>query len=151
MGYYGLDSGTFQNGVLHTGDLGRIDDDGYVYIKGRKKDMLITSYGKNINCTKIEQRLCDIGCVVQAVLVGDGRPYCTALLWTEGSTDYLQTDIERMNRQLSHPEQVKRWRIVETPLSIGSGELTPNLKVKRQAVLAHYKSKIDDMYGNNER
>lgn len=146
MGYYGLDSGTFQNGVLHTGDLGRIDDDGYVYIKGRKKDMLITSYGKNINCTKIEQRLMDIPCVEQAVLVGEQRPYCTALLWVNGTTDNLAVDIERMNTQLSHPEQVKRYCIIETPLSIGRGELTPNLKVKRNVVLEHYKQEIGELY-----
>lgn len=148
MGYYGLASDTFQDGTLHTGDLGSIDGDGYVYIKGRKKDMLITSYGKNINCTKIEQRLCDIGCVEQAVLVGDGRPYCTALLWTAGATDSLPSDIARMNAQLSHPEQVKRWRVIETPLSIGKGELTPNLKVKRQVVIARYEREINEMYND---
>lgn len=150
MGYYGLESETFQNGVLHTGDLGSIDDSGYIYIKGRKKDMLITSYGKNINCTKIEQRLCDIACVEQAVLVGEQRPYCTALLWTAGTTDTLQADIDRMNEQLSHPEQVKRWRIIETPLRIGNGELTPNLKVKRQVVIEHYQREINEMYEHRD-
>ena len=132
--------------MLHTGDLGHIDDRGHVYIAGRKKDMLITSYGKNINRTKIEQRLCDIPCVEQAVLVGEQRPYCTALLWTNGPTDTLQADIDRMNESLSHPEQVKRWHVVATPLSIKNGELTPNLKVKHQVVIQHYQQAIDEMY-----
>ena len=146
MGYYQLQTDTFRDGYLHTGDLGRIDSNGNVFISGRKKDMLITSYGKNINCTKIEQRLMDIPCVEQAVLVGEQRPYCTALLWVNGTTDNLAADIERMNAQLSHPEQVKRYCIIETPLSIGRGELTPNLKVKRNVVLEHYKQEIGKLY-----
>ena len=147
LGYYQLDSPTFKDGRLFTGDLGRIDAEGNVYISGRKKDMLITSYGKNINCTKIEQRLMDIPCVDQAVLVGEQRPYCTALLWTIGDTAHLAADIERMNAQLSHPEQVKRYRVVGTPLTIGRGELTPSLKVKRQVVLEHYQQEISELYG----
>ena len=108
--------------------------------------MLITSYGKNIYCTKIEQRLMDIPCVEQAVLVGEQRPYCTALLWTNGNIDTLATDVESMNQQLSHPEQVKRYLIVSTPLSIARGELTPNLKVKRNVVLEHYQQEIETLY-----
>ena len=146
LGYYQLATDTFKDGVLHTGDLGRIDADGHVFISGRKKDMLITSYGKNINCTKIEQRLMDIPGVEQAVLVGEQRPYCTALLWTNGTIDTLSDDIERMNAQLSHPEQVKRFCVIQTPLSISRGELTPSLKVKRNVVLEHYTQEIDKLY-----
>ncbi|MCR5820453.1 MAG: AMP-binding protein [Bacteroidaceae bacterium] len=146
LGYYRLQTDTFRDGVLHTGDLGRIGSDGSIYISGRKKDMLITSYGKNINCTKIEQLLCDIPCVEQAVLVGEQRPFCTALLWTNGDADTLADDIERMNRNLSHPEQVKRFLTVETPLTISRGELTPNLKVKRNIVLEHYQKVIESLY-----
>lgn len=140
---------TFRNGALHTGDLGYIGADGHIYISGRKKDMLITSYGKNINCTKIEQRLTDIDGVEHAVLVGEQRPYCTALLWTwPAAPDHeaLQQAIHAMNATLSHPEQVKRWRIIQQPLTIAGGELTPNLKVKRNVVLEHYSHEINEMY-----
>lgn len=146
LGYYQLESDTFHEGRLYTGDLGHVDADGHVYIHGRKNDLLITSYGKNINCTKVEQRLTDIACVEYAVLVGEKRPYCTALLWTVGSMADLADDIVRMNQSLSHPEQVKKWRIIETPLSVGNGELTPNLKVKRNVVWKHYQQEIDEMY-----
>lgn len=149
MGYYRLPSDTFRQGQLHTGDLGRIDADGNVYISGRKKDMLITSYGKNINCTKIEQRLMAIAGVEHAVLVGEQRPYCTALMWTNGTTDTLADDIQRMNLSLSHPEQVKRFTVVTTPLSIQNGELTPNLKVKRNVVIEHYHQIIQTLYAND--
>lgn len=146
LGYYRLESDTFRDGKLFTGDLGHIAADGHVYIGGRKKDMLITSYGKNINCTKIEQRLTQIPCVQQAVLVGEQRPYCTALLWTNGETSTLQADIDLMNASLSHPEQVRRWRVIDQPLSIGNGELTPNLKVKRNVVLEHYQQEVNALY-----
>ena len=148
LGYYELPSEAFRDGWLHTGDLGHVDAQGNVFISGRKKDMLITSYGKNINCTKIEQRLADIACVEQAVLVGEQRPYCTALLWTNGPTDTLQDDIDRMNASLSHPEQVKRWCIIGQPLSIERGELTPNLKVKRSVVVEHYEQEIKALYND---
>ncbi len=149
LGYYQMASGTFRGGQLHTGDLGHVDADANVYINGRKKDMLITSYGKNINCTKIEQRMMDIPCVEHAVLVGEQRPYCTALLWINGPADSLADDIERMNQSLSHPEQVRRFRVISTPLSISSGELTPNLKVKRNVVTAHYQQEIETLYASD--
>lgn len=150
LGYYLTDSDTFRDGCLYTGDLGHTDADGNVYISGRKKDMLITSYGKNINCSKIEQRLTDIPCVEHAVLVGEQRPYCSALLWTNGPTDSLAADIESMNQSLSHPEQVKRFAVVSTPLSIRNGELTPNLKVKRNVVMEHYHQEIENLYATEK-
>ncbi|MCR5394864.1 MAG: AMP-binding protein [Bacteroidales bacterium] len=146
MGYYQMDSPTFRDGVLHTGDLGSVAPSGHVSISGRKKDILITSYGKNINCNKIEQYLTDIPGIDQAVLVGEQRPYCTALLWSRSDHEHLRAAIEQMNHRLSHPEQVRRWHFVERPLSISSGELTPNLKVRRSVVISHYSQDIDSMY-----
>lgn len=146
MGYYHLSSETFRDGALHTGDLGEIDAEQHVFIRGRKKDMLITSYGKNINCSKIEQRLTDIDGITHAVLIGEQRPYCCALLWTENDTTDLQAKIDRMNATLSHPEQIKKWRIVERPLSISGGELTPNLKVRRNVVWENFRKEADDFY-----
>lgn len=148
MGYYNLLSDTFADGVLHTGDLGHIDSQGHVFIGGRKKDMLITSYGKNINSTKIEQRLMDIPGVEHAVLVGEQRPFCTALLWTNGSATELQQHIDQMNLTLSHPEQVKRFAVISKPLSISNGELTPNLKVKRNVIIDHYQHEVNALYNS---
>lgn len=146
MGYYQLESDTFREGALFTGDLGKVDADGYIYISGRKKDMLITSYGKNINCSKIEQRLTDIDGIEQAVLVGEQRPYCTALLWTDLQEEILQEEIRQLNLSLSHPEQIKRWKVIKEPLTIKNGELTPNLKVKRNVVIDRYQQVIREMY-----
>lgn len=146
LGYYGLETETIRDGVLRTGDLGAIGQGGHITLFGRKKDFLITAYGKNISITKLEERLKDIPGVSEAVLIGEKRPYCTALLWVEGQAPDLKARIEEMNSGLSHPEQIRDFRVIEKPLSIQAGELTPNLKVKRGNVEKHFAEKIEEMY-----
>lgn len=148
QGYYGLDSDSIRDGVLMTGDLGTIHDNGHITLHGRKKEMIVTAYGKNISIPGIEARLKSIPGVSEAVLIGENRPYCAALLWMEpDAADIdLQTQIDRMNEGLSHPEQIRRYRVISRPLSIQAGELTPNLKVKRAAVAAHFKDEIEELY-----
>ena len=146
LGYYGMETGNIQNGVLRTGDLGVIHDNGHITLYGRKKDIIVTAYGKNISIPKIEERLKDIPGVSEAVLIGENRPYCTALLWLEGEVSDLDARIEQMNAGLSHPEQIRRYRVIARPLSIQAGELTPNLKIKRGNVEAHMAQEIEEMY-----
>ena len=145
-GYYGLETETIQNGVLRTGDLGTIHDNGHITLHGRKKDFIITAYGKNISITKLEARLKDIPGVSEAVLIGENRPYCTALIWLEGDVPDLAEKIEQMNVNLSHPEQIRKFTVISKPLSIQAGELTPNLKVKRGNVEEHLAEEIEEMY-----
>ena len=154
-GYYGMETDCLEDGVLKTGDLGTIDESGHITLTGRKKEMIVTAYGKNISIPKIEERLKSIAGVSEAVLIGEDRPYCTALLWMqadggreEGPAAVAQMDaqIKAMNEGLSHPEQVRKFRIIERPLSIQQGELTPNLKVKRRNVEEHFKEIIEEMY-----
>ena len=150
QGYYRLEADTVKDGVLKSGDLGRIDESGHIYLIGRKKEMIITSYGKNINCPKIEERLKNITGISEAVLIGENRPYCTALLWMDQDASaapaWLADEIDKMNQHLSHPEQIRRWTLIQEPLSIRKGELTPNLKVKRAVVQDHYRDTIESMY-----
>ena len=146
LGYYGLETETIKDGVLRTGDLGTIDENGHITLFGRKKDFIVTSYGKNISIPKIEERLKDIPGVSEAVLIGENRPYCTALLWTEQDIPDLDAKIEEMNESLSHPEQIRFYRVIDKPLSIKEGELTPNLKVKRANVEKHLADVIEEMY-----
>ena len=146
LGYYGLETDTIKDGVLKTGDLGYIGEDGHIILQGRKKEMIITAYGKNISIPKIEERLKSIPGIAEAVLIGEKRPYCTALLWLERPVDDLDAKIAEMNENLSHPETIRRYTIIETPLSIAKGELTPNLKVKRANIEAHYAKEIEVMY-----
>ena len=145
-GYYGLESESIRDGILKTGDLGTILENGHIILYGRKKDMLITAYGKNISIPKIEEKLKDIPGVSEAVLIGEGKPYCTALLWLEGKVPNLKARIREINESLSRPEQIKDYRIISRPLTIQKGELTPNLKVKRTAVAEHFARIIKEMY-----
>ncbi len=150
LGYYGLETETIRDGVLRTGDLGFLPEDGHLLLYGRKKEMIVTSYGKNISIPKIEARLRDIPGVAEAVLIGEMRPYCTALLWLEDPAierdGRLAARIEAMNAALSHPEQIRRYTVIDEPLRISAGELTPNLKIRRAAVEAHWRREIEEMY-----
>ncbi len=146
LGYYGLDTDTIRDGVLKTGDLGTMEERAHIRLIGRKKEMIVTSYGKNINCSKIEERLKNIPEVSEAVLIGENRPYCTALVWLEGADSLSQEKIKAMNEKLSHPETIRKWTVIEKPLSIADGELTPNLKVRRGVVEDHYREAIEKMY-----
>ncbi len=146
VGYYGQPTKDLRNGVLRTGDLGVIRENGHITLLGRKKEIIVTAYGKNIAIPKIEERLKDIPGVTEAVLIGENRPYCTALLWTEGELPHLKEKIARVNAGLSHPEQIRKFCVVDRPLTIEGGELTPNLKVKRNAVELHFTREIREMY-----
>ncbi len=130
----------FRDGWLLTGDLGSITPDCNLVLKGRKKELFKTSYGKYVQPAKIESLLREIPGVDEAMLVGEERPYCTALLWVQDKALYarvgnlIDLQISQVNRGLSHPEQVKRWAVLANDLSIDGGDLTANLKLRRQAI-----------------
>ncbi len=140
------------DGWLATGDLGALAPDGHLLIVGRKKEILVTSYGKNIHPAGIEARMREIPGVSEVLLVGEGRPYVSALLWlkrcsaTPGAFAELDETIRRRNDGLAHPERVKRWAVLSEPLSIERGELTGNLKIRRQAVASLRARQIEPLY-----
>jgi long-chain acyl-CoA synthetase len=137
-----------RDGWLLTGDLGYLSDDGRLVIDGRKKDLIATSYGKKVQAAKVESRLRRIPGVAEAMLVGEGRPYCAALLWLEDADcEGVDRAIVAVNHDLSHPEQVKRWALLPNDLSVERGELTANLKLRRQVVTHRYQALIDALYG----
>ncbi|MCD9622298.1 AMP-dependent synthetase/ligase [Rhabdothermincola salaria] len=159
------------DGWMHTGDLGALDRQGYLSITGRKKDLIINAAGKNISPQEIETRLRYEPLISQAVVIGDGRPYLTALLtldpdavreWAAhhgksiNDAEAMVSDpevhaaiaasIEQVNDEHARVEGIKRWRLLPRDLSISSGELTPTLKVKRQVVANRWSELIDEMY-----
>ncbi|MCE7980030.1 MAG: NAD-dependent epimerase/dehydratase family protein [Caldilinea sp. CFX5] len=143
-----------QAGWLHTGDLGAVNAEGRLVILGRKKELIKTAYGKYVHPAKIEGLLKAIPGVAEALLVGEGRPYGSAFLWINADAcdqrmaAALDTAIGQINSQLSHPEQVKRWAILTNDLSVEGGELTPNLKLKRLAVVRRFQALVDALYSN---
>jgi long-chain acyl-CoA synthetase len=140
-----------ENGYLATGDLGEIDG-GYLVVDGRKKELIKTSYGKYVQPGRIEAMLRSIKDVEEAMVVGEGRPFCVALIWVKAdvdkarATERVNSAISEVNIQLSHPEQIKRWATLEYDLTITGGDLTPNLKLKRAAISARFKDVIEGLY-----
>lgn len=150
-GYFepGLES-PLRDGWLVTGDLGRITEEGRLLIVGRRKEMIATAYGKKIMPAKIEALLRNLPGIAEALLVGEGRPYCVALLWSAGESvdDWaLAQAMVTINARLSHPEQVRRWVVLPNDLSIERGDLTANLKLRRNAVQERFAQIITDLYG----
>jgi long-chain acyl-CoA synthetase len=155
------------DGWLHTGDLGSIDADGFLSIAGRKKDLLKTAGGKMVTPVPIEHALCRSPYVDQAMVVAEGRPYVSALLFADHqailaavdqaheTTDLnahpaIRSSIEAMlhtvNSELDHAMQVRNWVLVDETLLPDSGLITPTLKLRRKALREHYQQKINDLY-----
>jgi long-chain acyl-CoA synthetase len=154
-GYPGEIEQPFRDGWLATGDLGRLLDDGALVIEGRKKELIKTSYGKYVRAARIEALLREIPGVAEAMVVGEGRPFCAALLWADkahrdaASYMALNTAVVQTNRGLSHPEQVKRWAILTDAPSVATGDLTPNMKLRRPVILRRCADVIDALYGES--
>lgn len=136
---------------LRTGDLGRLNPDGHLVVEGRQKDIIVTAYGKNIAPGKIETMLRQLPGIQEALLIGEGRPYCTAILWMDKNSAHAEWEefdqqIAAINTQLSHPEQVKRWLVLPYHLTVETGELTANLKLRRDVVVRKLAAQIADLY-----
>jgi long-chain acyl-CoA synthetase len=173
-GYYHDPEATEQtltpDGWLCSGDLGSLGDDGFLAITGRKKDLIITSSGKNITPVNIESALRDSRYITEAVVYGDNRPYLVAMVTldvdesrklaerlgipTDAATiagdpavrAEIQKEVDAVNAKLARIEQVKRFAILDHDLTQAGGELTPTLKVKRAAVYGKYADVFDDLY-----
>lgn len=170
-GYAGNPAGTAEalvDGWLASGDLGHMDEEGYLYITGRKKDLLITSGGKNISPANIEADLMNTHLVEHAVVCGDGRHYLTAMLtlMPDALADFarqhhlsgeglhqhptvlaeLQKGVDHVNTRHARVAHIRKFTVLPHSLSIESGELTPTMKVKRKVVLDRYRDVVDGLY-----
>lgn len=143
----------FDNGWFLSGDLGKVTSDGSLVLHGRKKELIVTSYGKNIHPTRIESMLKEIQGVEEAMVVGDGKPYCGAFLWVDKKNnkpnlvETVEKSIIEVNSRLSHPEQLKTWAILKNNLSIENGDLTASLKLKRWDVMRRCSDVVEALYG----
>jgi len=159
---------------LHTGDIGHIDDEGYLFITDRKKDIIITAGGKNIAPQNIENLMKTSSFISQTIVYGDRKPYLAMLVTLDEDEiakfardrkilyqdladlskkqeviDLLHHEISALNKELASYETIKKFRILEEELDQDKDEITPTLKVKRDVVFAHYQYLIDEMYAGN--
>jgi long-chain acyl-CoA synthetase len=175
QGYYKNEEATREtivDGWLHTGDIGEVDEDGFIKITGRKKDIIITAGGKNITPANLENEIKQHPLVSQCVVVGDRKPYLVALvtLDPEDAVAYakehglpedpaqlarneeiraaIEAHVDRVNEKFARVEQVKKIAILPHDLSQESGELTPTMKVKRAVVAAKHENEIEQLYAS---
>lgn len=149
-GYFKDDSDSLEDGWLHTGDLGYETPEDSLVITGRRKEVLVNSYGKTISPLKIEVMLKNISGIEEAMVIGDGKPYCSAFLWAESNLEGIDEAISEINTQLSRPEEIKKWVVLNNDLSIGT-DLTANLKLKRKSISKRYEDIINFIYGSGTK
>jgi len=162
-----------QDGWLHTGDVGQMDEDGHLYIVDRKKDIIITSGGKNISPSEIENKIKCSPYVKEAVVIGDGRKFLSALIqleydnvgnWAQKNkiayTNYkslaenkavyelIKKEVDEANESFARVEAIKKFKIMEKELDQDDEELTATQKVKRKVIAERFKKEIDELYGS---
>ena len=174
-GYWRNDEETnavFSDGWFHTGDLGAIDENGFLTIVGRKKEIIVTAGGKNVAPALLEDRLRAHPLISQAMVVGDAQPFIAALItidpeafpaWKprngkDGSATVgdladdpdliaeIDLAVKDANQAVSHAESIRKFRILPVDFTEDTGELTPTLKVKRKVVAEKFASDIDALY-----
>ncbi|GAB3188389.1 AMP-dependent synthetase/ligase [Nesterenkonia suensis] len=161
-----------EDGWFRTGDVGSLDDEGFLTITGRKKEILVTAAGKNVAPAQLEDQIRSDAIVSQVVVVGDGRPFVAALITLDPETlpqwlerhgidpqtpmselitreeiiAHVQGVVDRANESVSRAESIRTFRLLEEDFTIESGHLTPSMKIKRPSVMKDYSDVVDDLY-----
>ena len=159
------------DGWFYTGDLAQIDNDGFVKIIGRKKELFKTANGKYVRPIPLEQKLVqELGFLLGAIIIAEGRKFVSVLLFSDfellqkfktkfnfsgGDVEFLQSQalqdavqavITRLNVDLDHAEQIQKFAVIAVPISISSGEITPSMKLKRSVLEKKFKDVIEKLY-----
>ena len=177
-GYFGKPEATAEvidrEGWFHTGDIGHLDEEGFLVITDRKKELIVNAYGKNIAPAPIEDSLKASRWISQAVVVGDRRQFLSALIvpdfealrpWATAQgisgdnaslianakvRDLIAAEVAKVNEHLARYEQIRSWELLPAELTLEGGELTPTLKVKRRVIHVKYKDVLDRLYAEAE-
>lgn len=160
------------DGWFHTGDIGSLDEDGFLTITGRKKELIVTASGKNVAPAQLEDQIRSDAIISQVMVVGDNRPFVAALVTLDGETiggwlqqngiaadtpveelaenqkvkDHVQKVIDKANQSVSKAESVRAFRIAPVDFTVESGQMTPSLKLKRNVVMEDFKDLVEEIY-----
>ena len=141
---------TIKDGWLHTGDIGEFDEDNYLKITDRKKDIIVSLGGDNIAPSKIENLLTLSPEIEQACVFGEQKNYIAALLVlsseSKSSDEDIQRYIDEVNKDLTQPEKIKKFIFIDEPFSIENNLMTPTMKVRRHEVQKKYQNQIDQLF-----
>jgi long-chain acyl-CoA synthetase len=151
LGYWNLKKETekvIKDGWLHTGDIGELDQNNYLKITDRKKDIIVNLGGDNISPSKIENILCLNENIKQSLVYGDKKNYLVAILVTEKeiNKEKIKLIIENINKSLTLIEKIKKFVLIHQEFTIENGMLTPTLKLKRKEIIKNYKQQLENLY-----
>ena len=151
LGYWNLEAETkkvVKDGWLHTGDIGEFDENNYLKITDRKKDIIVNLGGDNISPSKIENILCLNDFIKQSFVYGDKKNYLVALIVTEKeiNKEKIKLIIENINKNLTLIEKIKKFILIHEEFTIENGMLTPTLKLKRKEIIKNYKQQLENLY-----
>jgi len=151
LGYWNLKKETekvIKDGWLHTGDIGELDQNNYLKITDRKKDIIVNLGGDNISPSKIENILCIKENIKQSLVYGDKKNYLNAILVTEKeiNKEKIKLIIENINKSLTLIEKIKKFVLIHQEFTIENGMLTPTLKLKRKEIIKNYKQQLENLY-----
>jgi long-subunit acyl-CoA synthetase (AMP-forming) len=146
LGYVGQTA--LQSNSIHTGDIGHIDEDGYLNITGRKKNIFITSFGRNVSPEWVERELTISPYIAQAALFGEAKPWNTAIIVARkgSSTTEIENAIQHINQGLPDYARVTQWISADAPFTLANQQLTSNGRNRRDMILQHYEQKINALY-----
>jgi len=152
LGYWNKEKETkeiIKNGWLHTGDIGEIDEQGYLKITDRKKDIIVNHGGDNISPSKIENFVCTNNKIKQCLVYGDKKNYLVALIVVEPkdkNDSTIRSILNDLNKNLSIIEKIKKFKLIEDEFTIDNGMMTPTLKLKRKKIIEKYKQDLENLY-----
>ena len=151
LGYWNLEEETknvIKDGWLHTGDIGELDQNNYLKITDRKKDIIVNLGGDNISPSKIENILCLNELIKQSFVYGDKKNYLVAIIVSEKgiNKEKIKLVIENTNKSLTLIEKIKKFVLIHEEFTIENGMLTPTLKLKRKEIIKNYKQQLENLY-----
>ena len=151
LGYWNLKEETekaIKDGWLHTGDIGELDNNNYLKITDRKKDIIVNLGGDNISPSKVENILCLNENIKQSFVYGDKKNYLVALIVSEKeiTKEKIKLIIENTNKSLTLIEKIKKFLLINEEFSVENGMLTPTLKLKRKEIIKNYKQQLENLY-----